>query len=218
MAYNKEYSKNYYENNKERLLNLRKLRYINNKEKSSKQNKDYYFKNHDKELERKRKWRKDNPDYFKNKYQQNIIEDKKYSRDYRNSNLDKVRKKSREYHKKRKECDPLYRLIGNLRRRLNLSLKDISKSSKTLNLIGCSSIELRSHLQSLFLPGMSWSNYGKKGWHVDHIKPCASFNLSDSDQQKLCFHYTNLQPLWETDNLSKNSIYNGVHHKYKKKK
>lgn len=50
---------------------------------------------------------------------------------------------------------------------------------------------------------MTWANYGKSGWHIDHIKPCASFDLSDPDQQKACFHYSNLQPLWAFDNLSK---------------
>jgi len=49
---------------------------------------------------------------------------------------------------------------------------------------------------------MTWSNYGK-GWHIDHIKPCASFDLSNPEQQKICFHYTNLQPLWAIDNIKK---------------
>ena len=52
---------------------------------------------------------------------------------------------------------------------------------------------------------MSWGNYGK--WHVDHIRPCASFNLVNEEEQKKCFHYTNLQPLWAKDNLSKGSKY-----------
>jgi hypothetical protein len=54
---------------------------------------------------------------------------------------------------------------------------------------------------------MSWNNYGIKGWHIDHIKPCSSFDLSDLEQQKKCFHYTNLQPLWWYDNLIKSDKY-----------
>ena len=48
---------------------------------------------------------------------------------------------------------------------------------------------------------MSWDNYGD--WHVDHIRPCASFDLTNEDEQRICFHYKNLQPLWGPDNLEK---------------
>ena len=61
--------------------------------------------------------------------------------------------------------------------------------------------QLRKHLEQLFKPGMAWDNYGL--WHIDHKKPCASFNLSDTAQQKACFHHTNLQPLWANANLRK---------------
>jgi hypothetical protein len=75
------------------------------------------------------------------------------------------------------------------------------KSLSTINLIGCSIEHLRRHLAFQFQPGMSWSNYGK--WHIDHIRPCAKFDLSKESEQKKCFHYTNLQPLWAKDNLIK---------------
>lgn len=68
-------------------------------------------------------------------------------------------------------------------------------------LIGCSIEDLRAHIESQFQPGMTWENYGK--WHVDHIRPCVSFNLLDPMQQQECFHYTNLQPLWAEDNIKK---------------
>ena len=61
------------------------------------------------------------------------------------------------------------------------------------------------HLEAQFKPGMTWDNYGLKGWHVDHIRPCASFDLRDPEQQRRCFHYTNLQPLWAEENLKKGS-------------
>jgi len=67
-------------------------------------------------------------------------------------------------------------------------------------LLGCSPVELKAHFESLFLPGMSWGNRGINGWEIDHIKPCASFDLTDPAQQALCFHYTNLRPLWRFDN------------------
>jgi hypothetical protein len=56
-------------------------------------------------------------------------------------------------------------------------------------------------LEKKFLPGMNWENYGE--WHIDHIVPCSSFDLSKSEQQKICFNYSNLQPLWAADNIRK---------------
>ena len=72
-------------------------------------------------------------------------------------------------------------------------------------LLGCEIDYLMYHLQERFKPGMSWDNYGD--WHIDHIKPCAKFNLSDPRQQLKCFNYKNLQPLWAEDNLSKGAKY-----------
>ncbi|GAI33061.1 unnamed protein product, partial [marine sediment metagenome] len=62
----------------------------------------------------------------------------------------------------------------------------------------------KKHLEKRFVKGMSWKNYGK--WHIDHIKPCATFNLSEKKEQRKCFHYSNLQPLWAKENLSKNKF------------
>ena len=69
--------------------------------------------------------------------------------------------------------------------------------------MGCSIEELKIHLEKQFRDGMSWNNYGMYGWHIDHIKPCSAFDLTDLEQQKICFHYSNLQPLWAKENLSK---------------
>lgn len=71
-----------------------------------------------------------------------------------------------------------------------------------MELVGCAIPFLRGYLEAKFKVGMSWSNHGA-GWHIDHIKPCASFNLLDEKEQKKCFHYKNLQPLWAEENLSK---------------
>jgi hypothetical protein len=70
-----------------------------------------------------------------------------------------------------------------------------------MRLLGCDVSQLWEHLESMFQEGMTKENYGK--WHVDHIKPCASFDMYDPEQQKQCFHYSNLQPLWAEDNLIK---------------
>lgn len=77
------------------------------------------------------------------------------------------------------------------------------KSARTLELLGTTIADLRKWLQDQFQDGMNWSNMGRFGWHIDHVRPCASFDLTDPEQQRACFHYTNLQPLWWRDNLSK---------------
>ena len=76
---------------------------------------------------------------------------------------------------------------------------------RTMKLIGCDIPHLIKHLESNFKDGMTWDNYGK--WHVDHIQPCISFDLEDINQQKKCFHYTNLQPLWAKENWLKGDKY-----------
>lgn len=104
-----------------------------------------------------------------------------------------------------KKQDIERKFIRNQRRRLIASLKRKGsfKCKPSLDLIGCSVSELREHLENLFVEGMSWDNYGYDGWHIDHIIPISSFDLSDPAQQEKCFHYTNLQPLWKKDNFAK---------------
>jgi hypothetical protein len=103
--------------------------------------------------------------------------------------------------RERAQADVHARLVMRYRCRVHHALKHNRKSQPTAELIGCSVAELKSHLENQFQPGMSWDNYGD--WHVDHIKPCASFDLSKPEQQQQCFHYSNLQPLWGRDNLLK---------------
>ena len=72
-----------------------------------------------------------------------------------------------------------------------------------LELLDCSISELKLYIESQFQSGMTWDNYG--AWHLDHVIPCDAYDLSDPEQQKLCFHYTNLQPLWAEENLMKHN-------------
>lgn len=94
-----------------------------------------------------------------------------------------------------------FKIRNNLRRRMAHALKGESKSAHTMELIGCSIEFLKEYIANKFTEGMSWDNYGE--WHLDHIRPCSSFDLSDPIQQKECFCYKNLQPLWAIDNLKK---------------
>lgn len=119
------------------------------------------------------------------------------------------------YVKYRKRNDIKYRILCNLRNRLYYALVKGTKSAKTIELVGCAIEELQDHLESQFIKGMSWDNYGK--WHLDHIRPCASFDLTLEEEQRKCFHYTNLQPLWAAENSAKGAKYKEVNYKYKKK-
>jgi hypothetical protein len=76
-----------------------------------------------------------------------------------------------------------------------------NKPASTAVLTGCTVPELMAHLSSKFQPGMTWDNYGK--WHIDHKRPLAAFDLTDPAQLATACHYTNLQPLWASDNIRK---------------
>jgi hypothetical protein len=118
--------------------------------------------------------------------------------------------KSEKFRQTRKEWEqknPVVALKRQLRRRMILALKEagIRKTERTHTLIGCTPLALRLWLEAQFKPGMGWHN--RSEWHIDHKKPCAAFNLTDVEQQKKCFHYSNLQPLWALENLSKGATY-----------
>lgn len=110
-----------------------------------------------------------------------------------------VKEKQRKYYHVRCRIDPSYRLKKNLRTRVRKALKGNTKSATTQALLGICVDECRKYIESLFTKGMSWSS----DIHIDHIVPCASFDLSDPEQQRRCFHWSNLQPLWGPDNLKK---------------
>ena len=115
------------------------------------------------------------------------------------------KQKRNEYLKNKLKTDFNYKLIHTIRVRIKDVLRGHSKSDLTINMLGCTINELWKHLQSTFKPGMSKENHGK--WHVDHIIPCASFDLSKPEEQAKCFHYSNLQALWAHENLSKGAKY-----------
>jgi len=103
------------------------------------------------------------------------------------------------------KSDPVFHLIITQRSRVRRALKckNIPKTSSTLTLLGCTAVQLKDHLAKKFTAGMTWENHGQFGWHVDHIKPLASFDFRVEAQIMAAFHYTNLQPLWWYENLKK---------------
>lgn len=72
--------------------------------------------------------------------------------------------------------------------------------------LGCTKEYFTTHIESLFVEGMSWDNYGYYGWHIDHIKGCSTFDLRDPKQRAACFNYRNTRPLWAQDNFKRNKI------------
>lgn len=170
-----KYNRSMYKKHKHKILEYKRIENINQSEKIKQRRKEQYIKHK----------------------KQRLLDVKKYQQ----KNKSKIRKRVSKYTINRYHTDINFRLKMNLSRRIR---QFISKDGKdTIGLIGCSIDDFKKHLESLFQYGMNWENYGRNGWHIDHIIPCASFDLTDSEQQKRCFHYTNLQPLWEIDNLRK---------------
>lgn len=116
-----------------------------------------------------------------------------------------------EYHiphiRAKRRNDEYLRLKESLNRKLR-HLYHGSASKSAIELVGCDSKELRSHLRRLFKRGMSHKNYGVK-WHIDHRIPCAYFDLTNDEERRVCYHYTNLAPCFAFDNISKKDKYDG---------
>jgi len=189
----------------------RKERYIRNKEKILERRKEYYklnaeyIQNQHKGYNRKNKeYRKqrDKEYHFLHKKERNAA-----TRLWSKKNKKIIAIKKRQYIKERMKTDIPYRLRMILRRRCVDAIKCRGgrKGYKMLELLGATPLDCRIWLESKFLPGMTWDNHGwgEGKWHIDHIMPCASFDLTNPDEQKKCFHYTNLQPLWHNDNIAK---------------
>lgn len=173
-------------------------------------------------LEANRKWAKDNPE----KTQQaaiksratNPVQIRENHARYVSKDPDRARKVKRDWAElNRKEnntkrrvllaSNPSRRLADNLRARTSAAIRQGSaagsRGGSAVRDLGCSIPELKARLEAQFLPGMNWENWSLRGWHIDHIKPLASFDLTNRDQFLQACHFTNLQPLWAFDNLSK---------------
>ncbi len=97
----------------------------------------------------------------------------------------------------------MYKLKHYLRTRIGKVIKREQRVGSAVRDLGCSGQELKKYLESKFQQNMSWSNYGQGGWHIDHIQALNNFNLTNREQFLKACHYTNLQPLWESENCSK---------------
>jgi hypothetical protein len=193
--------KNYRKNQADKIAQQRQNYRAENRERLCEQSKQRYYDNKEEKLNKRKKdsrdpnsayykWRDKNREYLRLK-----------AKEYRNQEgfLDK----RKAYLNSRKKYDIDFKLVTYLRSRVSSLLKKSVKTDKTIPLLGCSISELKKHLESSWLEGMSWDNYGFYGWHIDHIKPCNTFDFSSEEDQKICFHYSNLRALWAKDNLSR---------------
>lgn len=168
-------------------------------EKIKEYQKQYYEENKDEYIKRKQEWRKNN-------YEKDKEERKKYIE----NNKEKVNKYHSNWKKEKREKDVLYKIKENTSRRIRYELNTLLKGKKTkrtFEYLGCKIDELKLYLESKFVENISWENYGDI-WHIDHIIPCSSWNLSDDFENKCCWNYRNLQPLEASDNQSKKDTYN----------
>lgn len=200
---------------------------LKNKEKIKNRDKKYREENKE-IIKIKRDENKDkNKEYGKQYYlkDENKVKRKIYIKDYVLKNEESIKIKRKEYREKNKEIisikDKAYRntnkleikekrknrtrsnhekISNRIRSRIRMGLKSVNlnKCISSSKLLGCSVDFFREYIESKFTKGMTWENWGLYGWHIDHIVPCASFDLSDLEQQKMCFNYSNLQPLWAT--------------------
>jgi len=122
---------------------------------------------------------------------------------YRLNNPDKIKEKY-----KKQSLNINRRVRNSLNHRISGSLKSNNnkKTNKTIQYIGCEISFLKDWIQYQFQENMSWDNYGK--WHLDHVKPCASYNLNNNNDVLQCFNWKNYQPLWSKDNLIKSNKIN----------
>jgi len=190
----KEYHKNYRIENKDEIRRKNRKYREDNKERLKEYSKKYYANN-------KEKWNTDKiigNEWYKNNPQR--------AKKTRASYYQKHKKRLTEKHRNRYRNDIKFRLIERLRGRIRDAMyrcrDGVKKAKPTMEMLGCDINKLKQHIENQFVVGMTWDNYGSV-WHIDHIIPIDSYDMSIEKEQLKCFHYSNLQPLLAFENLSK---------------
>ena len=234
--YMKEYSKEYYQKNKERILEYKKEYwkdyYQKNKEAIAEHGKEYREKNKEARKEYVKEYYQKNREIILLKKKKRDKINKEVAKEYRKKNRERMLERAKEYYQKNKEARKVYfreysrnryhtdlrfKMSRILRRTLHEKLSkhliketnpEFSYTETFSSFLGCTLEELKTHIENQFEDGMTWENWTYDGWHLDHIVPCSSFDLTKEKEQEKCFHYKNLQPLWAEDNLSKSNKLN----------
>ena len=153
--------------------------------------------------ERSRQWHADNREIANERSRQWYADNTEYAlerdRQYRAEHAEQIG----DYFRNRLATDIMYKMRVYLRGRLNQAIKNDYKAGSSVQDLGCSIEQFKAYFEQLFKPGMTWSNWGD--WHIDHIKPLSVFDLTDREQFLMACHYSNLQPLWKSENLAKGS-------------
>lgn len=148
-----------------------------------------------------KRWKENNPEWVKEKRREWARNNPEYRRKYQSSQ--KYKDWFNKHRAEKRRTNPQYRMRHRLEVLLNQAIKlygkGCRKSAGTMRIVGCSLPDFIIHIEKQFQTGMSWET----PFHIDHIIPCAAFDLSDLEQQKKCFHFTNLRPMWPKDNQRK---------------
>lgn len=200
----------YAQRNREKIAAKKQEYYQKNKEELDAYKKEWVEKNREYVNSQNKAWREKNPESAiasRQKYYQENKEvlaeiNKKWYEDHKNTEEFKENRRTKRNQMRKSNIQ--LRLGENLRRRLLSALKGTARTGSAVRDLGCSVEHFVQHLESQFQDGMSWDNYGYRGWHIDHIVPISHFDLTDPKQLLAACHYTNLQPLWAIDNFRKN--------------
>lgn len=223
--------------NKARDQETRRARYKRNRELERLQQRAYRAANLERIREQQRQYREANKDAINAKARASRLADpEKYRakdrergkcplhrarasarvREWVAANKERALEYQRQYRRKKIGDSPAYKAQIAMRRRFYMAVRNqvydgwSIRSGEAVRLLGCSMAEFVRYVESLWLPGMTWANWSRDGWHIDHIVPLSAFDLTDDVQRRAACHYTNLRPLWAKDNLAKGSKVNGL--------
>lgn len=172
-----------------------------------------YEKHKGKHRDRVKRWtrmkRRTDPEFREKAYAKN--------REWRAANKEWERQHARKKRARLKD-DPAFKIMASVRARVRSALKGLNKSQSTSELIGAPLDVVKAYIEAQFCNGMTWGNWGRgwggaREWHLDHVRPLASFDLTDPVQLAQACHYKNLQPLWAVDNLKKGHAYERSYHR-----
>jgi hypothetical protein len=140
---------------------------------------------------------------YRNYYDNNVSNEIERQTNYQKNNKIEVKKRRNVRVKKKYDNDSIYKIKILLRNRMKIffKTKNVNINKKIFQIVGCTPEELKKHIENQFKEDMSWENHDYYGWHIDHIIPLSSAK-TEEEINKLC-HFTNLQPLWATENYKK---------------
>jgi len=167
----------------------------------------WYYKNHRENVQRQQERREALPE--RNKKEQ-LAKARERAALHRARRTEAERRKvvryQSEYNRQRATRDPVFKAMNGIRVRLNQAIRRRSvhrPKHRTEKFLGCTWQAFVEHIEGLFESGMTWDNWGRESWHIDHIVPLAAFDLSDPVECMAACHYRNHRPMWASDNMGK---------------